>query len=151
MFVKWTKDWYHGAVYKETCARLCFRRKLAWTRNVELRERAKSEFLLECETLEPSSTTAPVDNADDDFVVFESHDSLPYLSYLNGPIASLQSLTDYPVVKKVFMRFNATLPSSAAVERLFSCAGLILTPNRARVTDGHFEAKVLLKFNRPKQ
>ena len=35
----------------------------------------------------------------------------------------------------------------AAVERLFSCAGLIMTPNRARVTDSDFEAKVLVKFN----
>jgi hypothetical protein len=48
---------------------------------------------------------------------------------------------------KAFVQYNTTLPSSASVERLFSLAGLVLTPNRARVSDDNFEMKVLLKFN----
>ena len=55
-----------------------------------------------------------------------------------------------------FKQWNAFTPGAtrrfqaarASVERLFSCAGLIMTPLRTRVTDANFEAKVLLNFNK---
>jgi len=41
----------------------------------------------------------------------------------------------FPSVKLVFMRYNTAIPSSAAVERLYSSAGLIANPRRNRLTD----------------
>jgi hypothetical protein len=37
------------------------------------------------------------------------------------------------------------LPASAAVERLFSCAGLTMNKKRTRLTDNIFESLVFLK------
>ena len=53
----------------------------------------------------------------------------------------------YPCVKKLFLEFNAVLPSSAPVERLFSFAGMITRPNRRRLSDKLFEQLLLLKVD----
>jgi len=45
------------------------------------------------------------------------------------------------------MRYNTPIPSSAAVERLFSVAGLVRTVKRNRMSDHMFETLVLLKAN----
>jgi hypothetical protein len=54
----------------------------------------------------------------------------------------------YYIVKKMFIRFNTAIPSSAAVERLFSIAGLIETSRRNRLSDAMFEKLTLIKLNR---
>jgi hypothetical protein len=53
----------------------------------------------------------------------------------------------YPIVKKAFIRYNTTIPSSAPVERLFSFAGMIHNPKRNRLADNLFEQLVILKGN----
>ena len=45
------------------------------------------------------------------------------------------------------MRYNTTIPSSAPVERLFSLAGITLTPKRSKLSDKTLEMLVLLRAN----
>ena len=47
----------------------------------------------------------------------------------------------------LFIRLNTPLPASAAVERLFSCAGMIMNDRRTRLSDKNFENLVFLKVN----
>lgn len=53
-----------------------------------------------------------------------------------------------PILKKVFIKFNTPLPSSAPIERVFSVGGAVLTKKRGRITDNNFEKVMLLKCNK---
>lgn len=53
-----------------------------------------------------------------------------------------------PVMKKLFVRYNTAVPSSAHCERLFSAAGQIFSDRRAKLADKNFEIQLLLKFNK---
>ena len=53
-----------------------------------------------------------------------------------------------PTFKKMYIKFNAALPSSASVERLFSAAGHIFRPTRNMLSDENFEKLILLKVNK---
>lgn len=46
-----------------------------------------------------------------------------------------------------FIKYNTPLPSSAAVERLFSCAGDVLRAKRSSLDEVNFEDLVFLKGN----
>ena len=70
---------------------------------------------------------------------------LEILQYLDDTRREIGILHMYPSVKKLFLEFNAVLPSSAPVERLFSFAGMITRPNRRRLSDKLFEQLLLLK------
>jgi len=54
----------------------------------------------------------------------------------------------HPEIKKIFLRYNTTLPSSAPVERLFSTAALVLTKHRNKLKDSTFENLSLMKINK---
>ena len=47
----------------------------------------------------------------------------------------------------LFIKYNTPLPTSAAVERLFSRAGNILRANRSTLEEGNFKELVFLKGN----
>jgi hypothetical protein len=72
---------------------------------------------------------------------------LEVMSYLTDHSKEVESLNRFPLIKSAFIRFNTTLPSSAPVERLFSTAGLILLPNRNRLSDQLFEKLLIIKSN----
>ena len=64
--------------------------------------------------------------------------------YLASKSATVSSLFDYPVIADAFRKTNATLPSSAAVERLFSAAAQVLTSRRCRMTDDTLDRPLFL-------
>jgi hypothetical protein len=109
-----------------------------------------------------ASASAPnQDESDDDYFGFTHNNShsrtdstqqagankleLEILQYLDDTRREIGILHSYPNVKKLFLEFNAVLPSSAPVERLFSFAGIITRPNRRRLSDKLFEQLLLLK------
>lgn len=57
----------------------------------------------------------------------------------------LSQLSDYPTIKKLFLKYNCILPSSAAVERIFNFAKMILRPQRQRLIPSRFEKLLVLK------
>jgi hypothetical protein len=60
----------------------------------------------------------------------------------------VSSVTHISLNLLLFAReYNSALASSAASERVFSCAGLIFTAKRTNQKDVNFEAFVFLKLN----
>jgi hypothetical protein len=47
----------------------------------------------------------------------------------------------------LFVRLNTPLPASAAVERLFSTAGLVMSHKCARLNDRNFENLVFVRMS----
>lgn len=61
---------------------------------------------------------------------------------------SYSILNEYPNIREIYFKFNATLSSSAPVERVFSQSLMIFTPRRNRISAKHFEQTLILKHNR---
>jgi hypothetical protein len=65
--------------------------------------------------------------------------------YLTDASDSIESLSQYPRIKRLYTELNSSLPASAAVERLFSLGGKVFSPLRTRMTSEHFEMLVFLR------
>jgi len=72
---------------------------------------------------------------------------LEVLQFLDDSKRDVAVLNSYLLMKKLFMQHNVVLPSSAAVERLFSFAGMITHPHRRSMSDETLEQLLLLKAN----
>uniref|UniRef100_A0A8C9X4J4 BED-type domain-containing protein n=1 Tax=Sander lucioperca TaxID=283035 RepID=A0A8C9X4J4_SANLU len=129
--------------------------KLRWIKEAR---RDHIKFLLTTESPMPDvPQPAAVASSEEDFFSF---DALPnatadapmsveteVMSYLSSaPV--MESLHQFPRIKKIALRYNAPTPSSAPVERLFSLGSLVLTPKRNRLGDGRFQCLLLMRFNR---
>jgi hypothetical protein len=140
--------------------------KLRWLPVTADKDRIQMLLLNAAKALSPSlspsapPTTHKEDSADGYFEFFERGDEptpasantvdLEVLHFLSDTRVSVDMLSSYPAVLKVFLRYNVILPSSAPVERLFSFAGMINSPNRRRLNDELFEMLVVLKQNKAK-
>lgn len=70
-----------------------------------------------------------------------------FQQFCKDPKNDATVLHSYPIVKSVFLKFNALLPSSASVERLFSFATMFDIAKYNRLKDENFERRVLCRAN----
>uniref|UniRef100_A0A672KH92 HAT C-terminal dimerisation domain-containing protein n=1 Tax=Sinocyclocheilus grahami TaxID=75366 RepID=A0A672KH92_SINGR len=140
--------------------------KLRWVKEETRRDHIKYLLTTECRSLtveEPATPMidapqpAAVTSREDDFFSFDEQPNAmanapmsvetEVTSYFNSdPV--MESLHQFPRIKKIALRYNAPTPSSAPVERLFSLGSLVLTPKRNRLGDGRFQHLILMRFNR---
>ncbi|XP_061471505.1 uncharacterized protein LOC133379722 [Rhineura floridana] len=85
----------------------------------------------------PQGKKSAVDTAEEELV-----------RYLRSPSRKVSSLHGFPRVLRCFLQHNTGMPSSAAVERLFSTGGNVMTVKRHSLSDMLFEHLVLLRRNR---
>lgn len=69
-------------------------------------------------------------------------------NYLIDTRQNLEMLKDYPHVQKMFYKYNTTLASSAAIERVFSQSNIIFNHRRNKILPENFEKILFLKHNR---
>ena len=77
-----------------------------------------------------------------------NNDNSQCLAYLSDPDRSIAMLSRYPKIKHLFIKYNTDIPSSAAVELLFSSASIVLCKRRNRLCDETFEKLLLLRQNK---
>lgn len=96
-------------------------------------------------SLQLGDATGSSSSDEDDF--FSAQDSTKQLDGYMACLADhMNLLKSFPAVHKLSVKLNTPLPASAACERLFSIAGQVFSPRRARLNSGNFEKK--LKMNR---
>ena len=57
------------------------------------------------------------------------------MGHLKDKDRNLKSLENQPLMTDFFVQYNTAIPSSVPVERVFSFAGVTLTPERSSLTD----------------
>ena len=122
------------------------------------------------EAAETEETPVSVPNHDEDIIMFDdfsdgisgpncstfesvlaasSSHKAEVMNYLSQPCTkNYLILHQYPTVKKLFLKYNTPLPSSAPVERLFNYAVMFNLPKFNRQTKNTFERRVLMKANK---
>ncbi|KAG7173141.1 hypothetical protein Hamer_G008669 [Homarus americanus] len=56
--------------------------------------------------------------------------------------------TTNKATRELFIKYNTPIPSSVAVERMFSMGKDVLRPKRSKMSDKHFEMLVFLWGNK---
>lgn len=143
-----------------TCFHPCY--KLRWIPNEYDHEKHRIQNLCinaaenSFNDISTNLTSHSSDEDDENFVLFSSQPEttritkkvdLEVITFFNDKNKSLTMLNNYPLIKKLFVRFNTSLCSSAPVERMFSSAGFIHNPTRNKLSDISFEKLLFLKGN----
>ncbi|XP_067208348.1 uncharacterized protein [Linepithema humile] len=129
--------------------------KLNWI-NGEERKLAKNylEDLLGIRSNESSQNLDENLDDHDDFLAFnqqtkEVESAQEELHrFLKSNNCNISMLNDYTAIKKLFIKYNTALPSSAFVERMFNVSGSVITPQRGHRHDDIIEYQILLKINK---
>lgn len=118
---------------------------------IRIKNKLKTEFssceediLESSSSTQTSQTTKSFWDSDDDEI---SATHLENFWYSSEKSLNILNEKKFKTVKKLFLKFNTALPSSAPVERLFSQAKHVLTPERNKISDSHFEMQLLLHEN----
>lgn len=108
------------------------------------------EFDKNFPTMQPANEVMEVqDDDDDEFYGLVRQTRRPTtaasivneaLLYLENEDRRLSLLQQFPTIKKMFIKFNTPLPSSATIERIFN--------KRARIVPKNLENNIILKSNR---
>lgn len=107
---------------------------------------------IEDPSLQSSEVNRSSSSDEDDFFSgmqgSKAQDSAKQLdAYLSCSADNMDLLKSFPAVCKLSVKLNTPLPASAACERLFSIAGLVFSPRRARLNTFNFENQLLLRIN----
>ena len=137
--------------------------------SIELQNKVKSVIIKAAKQLEnevvnpapPETTKNPFESDLFDFgeeadcfqdespVLANVSSELEVLYYLKEKCTTDYSVLDkFPIVRKLFFRYNTPLPSSAPVERFFCYATMYDIPRFNRMTDDLFEKRILLTANK---
>lgn len=125
--------------------------------NVEERKLAKTylEESLGIHSIDSSSDCSDTTENEEEFFAFKQKGTKEVEStqeemyrFLKSSTSNISMLNDYPTIKKLFIKYNTALPSSASVERMFSVGGSVMTPQRGHLQDDLMEYQILLKINK---
>lgn len=105
-----------------------------------------------------NDNNSSISSAEDEFFSFPSKPNNNMLlqnsfesevkSFLARKEKAVSILNDYSNLKNIFIKYNTTVPSSAAVERMFSIASDVFKNKRFSLNDDSFEIQLLLKMNK---
>ncbi|KAL7854973.1 hypothetical protein SRHO_G00171630 [Serrasalmus rhombeus] len=121
-----------------------------WTENADVTEAglAYVKTLLEQMTQGDMEQVGQHSSDEDDFFTSVKSRRTQSTGELDGYLAcasdKMDLLNSFTYIKKLCLKLNTGLPASAACERLLSCAGLVLTAKRTRLSCANFENQLKL-------
>lgn len=144
--------------------------KLSWIDDEIMRDTCQSIFINELSKISRNNSNDHDDDTIERFVSTSHNDSfesftiskapsrrasnehcgaaIEALTYLNSYTDSIECLTKFPLIFKLYKKMNTTITSSAPVERLFSNALIIFNPRRNRISEKRFEMTLFIKKNK---
>ncbi|XP_052465759.1 uncharacterized protein LOC128022352 [Carassius gibelio] len=125
--------------------------RTSWTNDETIIKRGMDYIRVHLEPLDHKKELANTSSDDEDFFASLKPTTHEASKELDGYLACVsdtrESLLTFPAICSLSIKTNTPLPASAACERLFSTAGLLFSPKRARLDTNNFENQLLLKLN----